>query len=157
MESQDLRACLHAQLGVKVAERLVHQEDGRFADDRAPEGDTLALTAGELLRLAGKELGEVKDRRRLVDASVNLILRDLAQLEAEGKILLHRHVRVEGVALEDHRDVAILRRLVVHHHVTNLQRAASDVFKSGDHAQRGGLAAARRSYEDHELTVHNIE
>ena len=24
VESQDLRACLHAQLGVKVAERLVH-------------------------------------------------------------------------------------------------------------------------------------
>ena len=45
VESQDLRACLHAQLGVKVAERLIHQEDGRFADDRAPEGDTLALAA----------------------------------------------------------------------------------------------------------------
>ena len=66
-------------------------------------------------------------------------------------------MRVEGVALEDHRDVAILRRLVVHHHVADLQRAASDVFKSSDHAQRGGLPAARRSNEDHELAVHNIE
>ena len=52
MQAQDLGARLHAQLRVEVGERLIHQEDGWLADDRAPKGDALALAAGELLRLA---------------------------------------------------------------------------------------------------------
>ena len=79
MQAQDLGARLHAQLCVKVGERLVHQEDGRLAHDRAPEGDALALATGELLRLAGEELGEVKDRCRLVDAALDLALLNLAE------------------------------------------------------------------------------
>ena len=79
MQAQDLGARLHAQLCVKVGKWLVHQEDGRLADDRAPEGNALALAAGELLRLAGEELGEVEDRCRLVDAALDLALLNLAE------------------------------------------------------------------------------
>ena len=142
VEAQNLSACLHAELRVKVGEGLVHQEDGRLAHDRAPEGNTLSLTAGELLRLAGEELGQVENRGRLVDAALNLALINLAQFEAEGQVVSHGHVRVEGVALEDHGDVAVLWSDVVDHLVADQQGAVGDVFEARDHAQRGGLAAA---------------
>ena len=113
VEAGDLGAGLDAQLGVEVGERLVHQEDRGLADDGATERDALALAAGELLRLAVEELVELDGLGRLLDAALDLRLGDLAQLQAEREVLADRHVRVERVALEDHRDVAILRRDVV--------------------------------------------
>ncbi len=46
MKSKDLGSCLDAKLRVKVAERFIHQEDGWFAHQRAPQGDALALATG---------------------------------------------------------------------------------------------------------------
>jgi hypothetical protein len=51
----DLEAHLHAQLGVEVGERLVEQERGGLAHDRAAHGDALALAAGERARLPVEE------------------------------------------------------------------------------------------------------
>jgi hypothetical protein len=66
-------------------------------------------------------------------------------------------VRVERVVLEDHRDVAILRRELVHHVAADLQLALRDVLEPGDHPERGGLPAAGRPDEDHELAVLDLE
>mgnify|MGYP000213876608 CR=1 FL=1 len=46
-------------------------------------------------------------RYDLVDAPPPLGLGQLPQLEPEGEVLFHGHVRVEGVVLKDHRDVAL--------------------------------------------------
>jgi hypothetical protein len=54
------RARLHAQLGVEVRQRLVHQEDLRLADDRAAHGHALALAARQRLGLAVEVLVEVE-------------------------------------------------------------------------------------------------
>ncbi|MBF8290436.1 MAG: putative phenol hydroxylase [Chloroflexi bacterium] len=75
----------------------------------------------------------------------------------EGEVVADRHVRVERVALEDHRDVAILGGHVVDHTVTDPEGALGDVFQSGDHPEAGGLAAARRADQDHELAVLDLE
>ena len=48
VEALQLGAHLHAQLGVEVGERLVHQEGLRIAHQRAAERDPLLLPAGEL-------------------------------------------------------------------------------------------------------------
>ncbi len=48
----ELRTHLVTKLGVKVRQRLVHQEDLRVTHNGAADGDALALTAGERLRLA---------------------------------------------------------------------------------------------------------
>ena len=61
VEALDLRAHLHAELGVEVGERLVHQEDRRVAHQRAAEGDALLLAAGELAGLALEQVGDVED------------------------------------------------------------------------------------------------
>ncbi|MPN25105.1 hypothetical protein SDC9_172512 [bioreactor metagenome] len=66
-------------------------------------------------------------------------------------------MRVQRVVLEHHRDVAVFRRNVVDHPVADLDRPLGNVFQPGDHAQRGGFAAARGADEDHEFTVADFE
>ena len=72
LDPRDLGPHLHAQLGVEVRQRLVHQERARVADDRAAHRHALALTAGQVGRLAVEVLLEVEDLGRLVDLLVDL-------------------------------------------------------------------------------------
>ncbi len=157
MEAKDVGSGLDAQLGVEVGERLVHEEDGRLAHDGSPERDALALAAGELTRLPVEVAGQVEDGRGFLDAGLDLDLGDVAELEAERQVVPDGHVWVERIALEDHRDVAILRRDVVDDLLADSQRSVGDLFQAGDHAQAGGLAAAGRPDEDHELRVADVE
>jgi len=39
----------------------------------------------------------------------------------------------------------------------SMRSAGADVLQAGDHPQRGGLPAARRADEDHELAVGDVE
>src|SRR6185437_12325946 len=52
LEALDLEPRRGAQLGVEVRQRLVEQQRGRLAHQRAGERDALTLAAGELARLA---------------------------------------------------------------------------------------------------------
>jgi hypothetical protein len=87
----------------------------------------------------------------------DLALVHLAQLEPEREVLLHRHVRIERVVLKNHRDVAPLRREVVHDLASDQHDAFADLLEAGDHAQRGGLPAPGRTDEDHELALVDLE
>ena len=157
LDPRHLGAHLHAQLGVEVRQRLVHQERLRVADDRAPHRDALALAAGQVRRLALEVVGEVEDLGRLVDLGVDLLLRALRELQRERDVVAHGHVRVQRVALEDHRDVAVARGLLVDDLAADPQLAGRDVLEPRDHVQRGRLPAARRPDEDHELPVADLQ
>ena len=157
LEPGDLGAHLHAQLGVEVGQRLVHQERLRVADDGPAHRDPLALAAGEVGRLAVEVLGQVEDAGGLVDLLVDDGLGRLGQLERETHVLAHGHVRVQGVALEDHGDVAVLRRLVVDDLAVDAQLALGDVLQPGDHVEGGRLPAAGRADQDDELAVGDVE
>ena len=69
----------------------------------------------------------------------------------------HRHVRVERVVLEHHRDVPVLRRHVGDVPVTDEDLALVDLLQPGEHPQGGGLAASGRADEDHELAVADLQ
>ena len=146
-----------AELGVQVGQRLVHQEGLRLADDGPAHGDALALAAGQRGRLALEVLLQAEHLGDLADPALDLVLGGLALLEAEGQVLLHGHVRVERVVLEDHRDVAVLGRQVVHDPAADADGPGGDLLQAGDGAQGGGLAAARRPDQDHELTVGDLQ
>ena len=47
----DFAPRLHPQFGVEIGERLVEQEDAGLAHDRPPDGDALALAAGQFVGL----------------------------------------------------------------------------------------------------------
>ena len=72
LDAGDLGAHLHAELGVEVRQRLVHQERLRVAHDGPAHGDPLALAAGERLGLAVEELVEPEDAGRLAHPLVDL-------------------------------------------------------------------------------------
>jgi hypothetical protein len=150
----DFGAHLHAHLRVEVGKRFVEQERLGLADDgAAADGHALALAAGEGLGLALEIIDDAQDFRRLHDALVDFRLGILAQLQAEGHVVVHAHVRIERVVLEDHRDVAVLRRDVVDLLAVDEDGALADVFEAGDHPQRGGLAAAGWADQHHEFLV----
>ena len=64
---------------------------------------------------------------------------------------------IQRVVLEDHSDVSVLGRNVIDALTVDVQVAARDIFQTGDHAQGGGLAAARRADQNDEFLVLNIQ
>ena len=148
---------MHPELRVEVRERLVHEIGLRLADDRAAHRHALALAARQRARLPVEELLEREDAGGVPDALVDLVLRPAPQPQPEGDVVVHRQVRVERIALEDHGDVTVARRDVVDDAVADLDRAFADRLEARDHAQSRGLAATGRADEDHELAVVDLE
>ena len=60
-ELDDLGAHLVTQLGVQVAQRLVHEEHLRVTHHGTADGNTLTLVAGQCFRFAVEILGEVEN------------------------------------------------------------------------------------------------
>src|SRR6187431_2539204 len=153
----DLGTRLDAELGVEVRQRLVHEEHLRLTHDRTTHGDALTLATGECLRLAGEVLLEVEELGGLEDAGSTLFLADAGDLQGEAHVLGDRHVRVQRVVLEHHRDVAVLRRDVGDIAIADQDAAGVDLFEAGQHAQQGGLSAAGGADENQELAIGDLE
>ena len=100
-----------AELGVERAERLVHQERLRAADDGAAERHALAVAAGEA---ADRPVEDVVDAAGASRASstrrCDLGPRHALADQREGDVPAHVHVRVEREHLEHEGDVALRRR-----------------------------------------------
>ena len=157
LERPDEEAHLFAELRVEVREGLVEEENARLDDHRAGERDALLLAAREL---AGVALPEVAELHRLEDpgdALGHLALRDAPHLEPEREVLPHRHVGEEGVVLEHHADVPLLRWQPHDVVVVEEDVARARLLESRDAPQGGGLAAARRAEEGDELVVPDLE
>ena len=157
VQRRDLAARRHAQCRVEVGERLVEQEHLGVAHDGAAERHALALTARQRMRLAAEQLREAQDARDVGNAPLDLGTIHGAAPEAERQVVLHRHVRVERIGLEHHRDVAVLGGHLVDHAPVDRERARRDRLEAGDHAQRRRLAAARGPEQHHELAVRDFE
>ncbi|MNM81045.1 hypothetical protein D3C81_930320 [compost metagenome] len=153
MQLGDLDARLHAQGRVEVRQRLVEQEHFRVAHDGAADGHALALAARQFLRRALQVFAQIEDGGRLVDFLADDGRIDTGQLQRERHVLEHRHVRVQRIRLEHHRQVALGRWQGRDVAPVERQLAAVDRFQARDQAQQGRLAAAGRSHEDDELAL----
>ena len=109
VETDELGAHLHAQRGVEVGERLVHREtpvgsriDAPARAPRAGAGRRRALTG--TCASAGERSGvEDAGRPRASAGLESAAWGSLRSRRSKGEVLVHAHVRVEGVALEDQR------------------------------------------------------
>ena len=104
----DLDAHGLPQLGVQVRERLIHEHERRFIDDRSGDGYALLLAAREL---GGQLLGlvlETDQPQDLVDPRLDFGAGSAPHLETEGDVFAHGHVREKGVVLEDHPEATLL-------------------------------------------------
>ena len=64
---------------------------------------------------------------------------------------------VQGVVLEDHRDIAVLGRNIVDKLAVDVELTLRDFFQTCDHTQRRRFAAAGRTDEDDKFLVGNVE
>ena len=80
-------------------------------------------------------------------------MREDRRAQREGEVLAHRHVRIERILLEDHRDVALRRGEAGHRAAADQDLAAVGAVEAGDQAQRRGLAGAGRAEQDDEGAV----
>jgi hypothetical protein len=157
LQRRDLGAGLDPQLGVQVRQRLVHEEHLRRADNRPTHGHPLALTAGQSLGLAVQERLQVEDLGRLGDAGADLVLALAGDLQGKAHVLRDRHVRVQSVVLEHHRDVPVLGLQVRDVPGADEDLSVVDLLETGEHAQRRRLAAARGPDEDEKLSVGDVQ
>jgi hypothetical protein len=110
MEVANLDLHFLSELLVERRQGLVHEQDARLEDDGAGERDALALTARELVDVAGTELAELDELEHLLHAIGDFRLADPAQPQGIADVAGDRHVREEGIVLEHHADVALVGR-----------------------------------------------
>ena len=77
--------------------------------------------------------------------------------EREADVLLERHVRIEGVVLEDHRHVALARRREGHVDAVDRHPPGVGDLQAGDDAEGRRLAGAGGAEEREELTGGDAE
>ena len=107
----------------------------RLADDCAAHRHPLALAAGELGRPPLEEVLEAEQLRDLLHPPLRLLLRRSPDFQPVADVLADVHVRVERVALEDHRDVAAAWRQVGDVGATDRDAALADLLETRDHPE----------------------
>src|SRR3954454_6296878 len=157
LDALELDLQLAAQAQVQRTEGLVQEQGARVVHERASEGDALLLAAGQLRWPAITEAGELDEVEDLADALADLVLAELAPLEAEGDVALDVQVREERVALEDRVDVAPERRMVGDVDAAQEHPPPCRVLEAADHPQRGGLAASRWPEHGEEAPALDLE
>jgi hypothetical protein len=80
---------------------------------------------------------QIEDVGGLLHLAVDLGTVRSRQLQRKAHVLAHGHVWIEGVVLEHHRDVAILRRALVDGFAVDLHLALRDLLEARDHPQCG--------------------
>src|SRR5690606_2730985 len=159
-ELLELGAHGRAQLGVQVRQRLVEQVDLRGPHQHAAERGALALPVGQLPREALEQVVDAERGRDLPDA-LGLLLRRPGAVAARpqrgGEVLLHRLLRVERVALERHRDAAVVGLDPGHVPARDAHLALDLVDEPRDALERGRLAGAGRAEDHEELAVGQLE
>ena len=157
MQRLKLDPHLHAQLGVKVGERFVEQEHLRLFHDGPANGDPLALAARQLAGLAVKVGFQLQNAGSIGNPALAVGLGEVVDLHPEIHVLSHRHVRVQRVGLEHHRNVAVAGGNAGHLAVADVDRAARNLLQPRDGPQKRGLAAARRADENREFAIRNVQ
>src|SRR6266540_1970055 len=110
LDALQLELHLLAEFQVERAERLVEQQHLGLVDDRARQGDPLPLAAGELRRLAVAKATEPHRGQDLRDPLMPLRPRHPLDAQPVLDVVGHRHVREQGIVLEDGVDVTRVRR-----------------------------------------------
>ena len=136
MQADELEAHFGAQLCIEVGERLVEQEGLWIPHDGAAQRHALALAAREGRGPALHQRRQTEKLRGLLHLGVDLLHRATAHAKAEGHVLPHVHVWIEGIGLEDDRDVAIAWGDVVDNLPIDQDVARRDAFETCDGAQQ---------------------
>ncbi len=145
LNAADLELHLFAQVGVQVGQRLVEQQHWRLDYQCAGQCDPLALTTGQLARVALGMLTEAHQLQHPFDTRVQLGGRHLAHPQAKCNVVGHGHVRKQRIALKHYAEASAARFGVGDVAPVEHNAPVTDFNETGDHLQGGGFAAAGRA------------
>ena len=151
-----LNSHLHPELGVKIGQWLIEEEYVRTANNGASHGDPLALPSTELARAPLQQTFHSEHSDDLVDPRIYLVPRIFQVGQSEAQVLPHRHVRIQGVILEDHCDIAFPWMHGGYITVANVHTAARRHLQSGNEPEESRLSTAGGAEKDHKLAVGKI-
>jgi hypothetical protein len=117
----------------------------------------LALAAGELRRLAALQIAKRYEFDHATHPLRDFDGRAFLHFQTEGDVLLDREVGKERVALEDLVNVSMIGRDMRHVFAVEPDGSFGGGFKSRDHPEQGGFAAAGRPQQCEEFTFSNRE
>lgn len=128
--------------GIKKKKRIERAED---LMEKVGLGDRIGhrpteLSGGQQQRVA--ITWHMDQGQHLIDALLDFIGGFFSDLQPKADVACHGHIREEGIGLEDHAHVALVRRLVGDVFAVQADGAGGRRLKAGDHAQRSGFAAA---------------
>jgi len=103
--------------------------------------------------LSLQEFVDVEDRRCLPDLPGDLLASHSGYRQREPHVLLDRHVRIEGVVLEDHRDVPFRRIAIVDPVAVDENVAFGRLFQTGDTPKRRRLPRSGGAEQHEEVVV----
>src|SRR5262249_58103503 len=146
-----------AQLGIESSQGFIEQKGFRAANQGATNGNTLLLTAGKLARVAVQEIRHLQHFRDLGHALADFVSARAHSFEWEGPVFPDRHMGIERSLLENHRNVAVLRRKAVHECFAHVNFASLNGRITCDGAQDRTLAGARWPNEYAEFALFNSE
>ncbi len=112
MQPGEFRSQLCAKIGIETREGLVQQQNTRRANDRSRESNTLLLSAGELVRVARRELLDPNKRECFLCSPASLDSRHVHRADYEVEILLNREMRPQRQVLKDESELASVRRYI---------------------------------------------
>lgn len=88
---------------------FIEQQNLRARREGAGKSHALLLAARELIGVAGAEVRQADQVQHFLDAGGAFGLRRAFDFEAEGDVFRHGEVREQGVGLEHHADVSLVR------------------------------------------------
>ena len=97
---QQLVAHQQPRLLIEGAERLVEQDQARLHHQRAGNAHALAHPAGELRRIAGREIGQTDEAQYVAHARRALLAIEIRAAQPEGDVLGDGQPGEGGVLLE---------------------------------------------------------
>jgi hypothetical protein len=143
-----------ARLRVERAERLIHQQNLRIADQHLRQPDALALAAGQHVRVAIAERSQADAGQPALRPLARLGRRRTRRLQADGDVFQRGLPGKQRVGLEQVAGLAVERGQFGAEYVGAAGRGRHQ--PGGDIEQRG-FAAAGRPDDGHEFPVGDIE
>ena len=142
-----------AQLEVEGTERLVEQQNARFAHQCTRDGDTLLLTAGKTGHIAVFKAAQTNQLEHFCGFALDVCAVQLFDVQTECNILRNIQVREQRIALEHGVDLTLVGRNIVQALAVEEYIAGIRLLKAADDAQCGRFAAAGRTEQGHELAA----
>ena len=149
------------QMHVEIGERFIKQYQRRCCHQTTRKRHPLSLTAGQISRATITEPLQIDQRQRLPHTAFPLGFSHLGHPQTIADIFSHRHMRPKRIILEHNADLTLLWWHTAvnmrNTRIANMDFAAINLFKAGNHPQKRGLAAAGRSEDSNEFTILHIQ